>query len=1035
MGQVSWGGSGNGSWSVGANWSSGVAPGPMDDAVVAGTVGGPDLVVGGPGGAGSLTVLDGVGLSGSFGVGAVTVGSGSRTGSLDLMGAAVTAGRLSLNGGGVVRVDGSSVLEVGAAGGAGAGTLTVDAGAEAGGAGTISASGGIVDNGTLDARGGVLTLLGPVSGTGVLRIGAGATLALSGAGAPSTAGVAFAGAGTLAVGTTTYFDGTSIASGLTEGGVVSGFAAGDTIAYSGAALSSVSYADGGNGSGRLTLMSGSSVEGILTLAGSFGGSTFQVTPNGSSGSNIALGAPAGGGGGVPSAGTTTPDVYAWVGGGSWGAAGDWMDVTTGAAPAGVAPGARDLVTITGPAGSFQTIAGPGNAASLVLLGGTALSGAFNVGALTVGSGGVAGALSLGGGAAMAAGTALVADGSLQVAGPGTALTVSGGLRLGSIRSGPANVTPNLFTVAAGGAAQVGGGLDLSTSNGVADAVVVDSTSMLELGTAGGAGVGQVTVDAGASLTGAGTVSGAAGIVNDGTILATGGGLSLVGAVTGTGTMQIGLGGSLSLASSGAPTTEAVGFLGTAGTLVVGDSTSVANGAVAQGLSEQGAINGYAPGDVIHYAGATAVSGVSFRDGGGGTGTLTLLGAGGTIGTLELAGSYGADMFHVAADAGGGADISVTPPSSDPLVDAAYVYAHNPEVAAAGLDAAAWYHSVGWKEGANPDAFFNTDYYLAQNPDVAAAGYDPLAHYETNGWHEGRNPSAAFDTNFYLANNPDVAAAGFDPLQHYLSNGMAEGRAAYAVGTVATSPTDDPLVDAAYVYAHNPAVAAAGLDASVWYHTVGWTEGANPNAFFDTSYYLHQNPDVAAAGYDPLAHYETNGWKEGREPSLLFSTSKYLAANSDVAAAGYDPLQHYLSNGMAEGRAAYLAGSTNAVIDPLVNAAYYDAQLGATLIPTGGAAQQQADASYTNGGWQAGLNPDALFNTRYYLAQNPDVAAAGYDPLSHYETNGWHEGRNPSAAFSTGAYLAHNPDVAAAGYDPLQHYFSNGMAEGRAIYPA
>src|SRR5687768_12574680 len=58
-----------------------------------------------------------------------------------------------------------------------------------------------------------------------------------------------------------------------------------------------------------------------------------------------------------------------------------------------------------------------------------------------------------------------------------------------------------------------------------------------------------------------------------------------------------------------------------------------------------------------------------------------------------------------------------------------------------------------------------------------------------------------------------------------------------------------------------------------------------------------------------------------------------------------------------------------------------------------------------------------FDAQYYLFHNPDVAAAGVDPLLHYNTVGWQEGRDPNAWFDTSGYLAHNPDVAAAGINP------------------
>ncbi len=248
----------------------------------------------------------------------------------------------------------------------------------------------------------------------------------------------------------------------------------------------------------------------------------------------------------------------------------------------------------------------------------------------------------------------------------------------------------------------------------------------------------------------------------------------------------------------------------------------------------------------------------------------------------------------------------------------------------------------------------------------------------------------------------------------------------------TNNVSYPDFDANYYLTHNPDVAAAGVDPLIHYLTQGFLEGRNPNAWFDTKYYLKQNPDVAASGQNPLVQYETVGWKQGRDPSLMFSDSKYLAANPDVAAANIDPLQQYIQAGQAQGRATFLTGGT-AAADPLVNAAYYDAQLGATLIPAGAAGAQQAAASYAATGWQKGLNPDAWFDTNYYLAHNPDVAAAHVNPLLQYETVGWTQGRDPSALFSTNKYIAAYADIAAAHVNPLLHYVNIGQSEGRQAF--
>ena len=71
--------------------------------------------------------------------------------------------------------------------------------------------------------------------------------------------------------------------------------------------------------------------------------------------------------------------------------------------------------------------------------------------------------------------------------------------------------------------------------------------------------------------------------------------------------------------------------------------------------------------------------------------------------------------------------------------------------------------------------FDEKYYLLWNPDVAVSGTDPLEHFLTYGWREGRNPNAFFDVTGYLEANPDVAQQGVNPLIHFLEFGLIEGR--------------------------------------------------------------------------------------------------------------------------------------------------------------------------------------------------------------------------------------------------------------------
>jgi hypothetical protein len=84
---------------------------------------------------------------------------------------------------------------------------------------------------------------------------------------------------------------------------------------------------------------------------------------------------------------------------------------------------------------------------------------------------------------------------------------------------------------------------------------------------------------------------------------------------------------------------------------------------------------------------------------------------------------------------------------------------------------------------------------------------------------------------------------------------------------------------------------------------------------------------------------------------------------------------------------------------------------------------------------ARLAASGLFDEKFYLEQNPDVAKAGHNPLLHFLLHGAGEGRDPSPLFDLSWYLAAYPDVAAAKINPLLHYFLHGAAEGRRSRPS
>jgi hypothetical protein len=242
----------------------------------------------------------------------------------------------------------------------------------------------------------------------------------------------------------------------------------------------------------------------------------------------------------------------------------------------------------------------------------------------------------------------------------------------------------------------------------------------------------------------------------------------------------------------------------------------------------------------------------------------------------------------------------------PLIDDLFYNSRNHDVWNAHVDADFHYNGIGWYEGRDPSAFFDTSLYLSTYPDVAAGGGNPLTHFDTVGWKEFRVPSLEFGTRQYLDANPDVKVAQIDPLWHFLAVGAGEGRLPIAPSELIGANGFDFV----YYLANNPDVAAAGVDPFLHFQTTGWTEGRDPNALFDTSGYLDAYTDVAAAHVNPLDHYNLAGWKEGRDPSGGFDTADYLAANPDVAAAQFNPLMHFLAFGVHEGRSPQADGVFN-----------------------------------------------------------------------------------------------------------------------------
>jgi hypothetical protein len=320
-------------------------------------------------------------------------------------------------------------------------------------------------------------------------------------------------------------------------------------------------------------------------------------------------------------------------GGFWGAAANWLNVTTGSS-ATSAPGGTGVVTITGGVnGNFTNIVGTGAAAQLSINNDVLLWGSIAiVGATTLGA---SADFDLDGGAVLGAASLTLANGASLEVGGGSTLTVTAGATL----AGGFLAAINASTVQLGGLIANGINNGYATGTGT---IAVDDDSALEVGATGGAALGAVTIDTGLSTAVTGTID--ANLVVNGVL-----GVQAQGKLTidindpfgsaqsigGSGTLVISENSVLTL---GVADSAAIDFGGPAGTLIVHALPS-------------GPIAGFAGGDVIEIAGGGTASatGLSYAQTSIGTATLTLTKGGRSVGTLTLAGNYAGSLFHLGLD--------------------------------------------------------------------------------------------------------------------------------------------------------------------------------------------------------------------------------------------------------------------------------------------------------------------------------------------------------------------------------------------------
>ena len=202
--------------------------------------------------------------------------------------------------------------------------------------------------------------------------------------------------------------------------------------------------------------------------------------------------------------------------------------------------------------------------------------------------------------------------------------------------------------------------------------------------------------------------------------------------------------------------------------------------------------------------------------------------------------------------------------------------------------------------------------------------------------------------------------------------------------------------------------------------------------FDSQYYIDSNPDIAEEISDRYQGTTTRTVLDDAnlpninptDPSQLQNLDGMVFGDGNITSsfANYGgAIEDYVTGGAAEGRDP----------SPLFNSEYYLEQNPDVAIAlAGGDFRGDPLLHYVETGAAEGRDPNAYFDSDYYLEQNPGVVETGLNPLEHYVLLGSSSGADPSANFDPDFYLNQNQDVANAGINPLTHFLTAGQDEGR-----
>lgn len=274
-------------------------------------------------------------------------------------------------------------------------------------------------------------------------------------------------------------------------------------------------------------------------------------------------------------------------------------------------------------------------------------------------------------------------------------------------------------------------------------------------------------------------------------------------------------------------------------------------------------------------------------------------------------------------------------------------------------------------------YFDSEYYLKNNPDVLENNSDPVEHFLVIGYKENRNPNPVFQTKYYKEKY-QLEDEQLNPVIHFLTKGQ------YLEYSVHET---HPFVSKNYELLR---------------------------LYFDEENYFSDNErDVSSI--HPLEHYLKFGYLEDRNVSALFDKAYYeeMCPESKTYS---DSFLHFLNEGEL----------SKVLFHPLFDYEYYDRVRRENDIPL---FHQRPYADFLLRSQEEFVSPCKLFDGRFYLDENPDVAKSGINPFLHYVKHGFSEApsRDPHPFFSLDFYR--NFATIDRSIEPIEHFlYAENVAE-------